>query len=132
VELLALPREDPLDRDLVERAEDGPHREERIDVRAHETLALGFLDLRLEGVEVLPELLGAVVAEELVRLAQLDLEDLREIGVSGELAEVMLRVGPHPRDGVVDTFPGRLEALDLPAHLLFEEREEEILLVLEV
>src|SRR5207244_13504334 len=65
-----------------------------------------------------------LVAEELVRLAQLDLEDLREIGVRGELAEMVLRVGTHPFDGIVETFPGRLEALDLPAHLFFEEREE--------
>jgi hypothetical protein len=82
----------------VEGAEDGPHREERIDVGPHEPAALRLFDLRSERTEVLPELLGPVVAEELVRLAELDLQDLGELGVCLELAEVVLSVGPHPID----------------------------------
>src|SRR5712691_11542985 len=124
--------EDPRRRQLVHRAEEhlGGDLERQVAPDAPGRHAL--LEHGLDHVEVGGDFVGGGAAEELLPLAELDLDDLGEVGALLDHPEVERDDLADLRERIVlrgDLLPGERHPL---GHLLAEERDEDVVLGLEV
>src|SRR5438876_3553366 len=124
--------EHPRRRQLVHRPEEhlGGDLERQVAREASGRHAL--LEHRLDDVEIGGELVGGGAAEELVPLAELDLNDLGEIGVFLDDPEMERNDFPDLREGLAlggDLLPHEGHPL---GHLLAEEPDEDVVFGLEV
>src|SRR5262245_30418133 len=131
-EAIAALAEHPRRRDLVHRAEQDLrgdlHGQLAAEVAGGDPLRQHALD---EG-EVRGDLLGRRAAEELLALAELDLDHLGQLGVPLEDLEMKAHEPADLGDGIRLRRDGAPERRDELRHLLAEEGDEDVLLRLEV
>src|SRR5256712_9173512 len=128
----AAPAEHPGGRHLVHGAEEHLRRHLRGQVAPERAGLQALLGHRADEVEVGGDLVGGGAAEELLALPQLHLYDLRHVGVGLERLEVQ---ADHPADlrGGAGLVRDRLaHAGHESRHLLAAERDEDLVLRLEV
>src|SRR5260370_4779884 len=124
--------EDPRGRQLVHRAEQHLRGDLHGQVASDPARGDAFLQHRLDHVEVRRDLAGGRAAEELLALAELHLDDLGQLGGRLDDVEVEPDDLPDLRDGIL--LPRDLLSYqgDPLGHLLAEERDEDVVLGLEI
>src|SRR4051794_12431647 len=124
------PRHQPSQRELVEGPEDGALHGLRRDRRIEFPRLLPFAHDLAEDVQIRGDLLPAFGLEELRALPQLHDQDLRERRVLLHQREVELDEACEAGCGRPLLHGGRLRLAEKLAHLLVEEAEEDVVLVL--
>src|SRR3954469_4335222 len=126
------PRHQPSQRELVEGPEDGAFHGLRRERGIELPRLLPFADDLAEDVQIRRELLPAFRLEELRALPQFHDQDLRELRVLLHQREVELDEACEARGGSPLLRGGRLRFAEKLGHLLVEEAEQDVVLVLEI
>jgi len=130
--VLRLLRQDPVKQHLVEGAENRPLGDGRNHILANHARPFPFLDDLPDEVQVLEELHRHVPPHEFAGLAQFDLHYLGQVLVLLDHEQVLGDEGPHLFERIAHLGNGFPHPLDPKLHLLFEERDQDIVFVFEI
>jgi len=130
--IFRLPRKDVREAELVQRAEDRAPRDAHVQIGTDDPFPLPLLEDVADDLEVFEELHRRIVLQELGALPELHLDDLDEPGLALQQVHVVFDEDPELLDGVpAGADPPAHVRHHLP-HLLLEEGDQQVVLVLEV